>query len=82
MDSTTKKMSRMSYDQVKRDLDGFSKSSGFDLRGKSHQSGRTYVCYRDLDDPLSIVYITRIVKKKIINNDSSSSLDSDDEEEI
>lgn len=65
MESTTKTLARMSYDQVMKEISGFAKSSGFDLRDNNAQpAGRTYVCYRDLNDPSSVVYITRIVKKK------------------
>jgi len=65
LESTTTKSSRMSYNQVMKDLSGFSKSSGFDRKGGSSDksSSRTYVCYSDLHNSDSIVYITRIVKK-------------------
>lgn len=89
MESTTKKLARMSYDQVMKDLSGFAKSSGFDLRGKAQQAGRTYVCYRDLNDPSTVVYITRIVKKKSVSpavsvassRRSSNPFDSDSEDD-
>lgn len=63
LESTTKSLSRMTYEQVKKDIDGFAKSSGFDLRGTARQAGRMYICYRDIENPDSVVYITRIVKK-------------------
>ncbi len=71
VDSTTKKLSRMSYEQVMKDISGMSKSSGFDLSGKTSQSGRTYICYHNLNDPTTIVFITRIVKNKNISTTTS-----------
>ncbi len=79
MESTTKKLARMTYDQVMKDLSGFAKSSGFDLRGKARQAGRMYICYRDLNDPDSVVYITRIVKKNSGTPFDSESDSEDDE---
>lgn len=64
IESTTGSAKRMSYEEVMRDLSGFAKSSGFDLGGTARQAGRTYICYRNINEPSSIVFITRIVKKK------------------
>jgi hypothetical protein len=72
VDSTTKQLSRMSYEQVMKDLSGMSKSSGFDISNLKSQAGRTYICYRDINDPTSIVYITRIVKTQVNTIDSVS----------
>jgi hypothetical protein len=62
MSSTTKSLKRLLYDEVKSEIEGWSKLSGFDVR-ESNQYGRMFICYRDLNDPESIVFIVRVLAK-------------------
>jgi hypothetical protein len=66
--STTTVSKKMSYEKVMKDLSGFAKSSGFDLRGNANANGRLYVGYRDL----TAVYIVRVVKRTAAGGSSSN----------
>lgn len=69
LSSTTKSKRVLLYDDVIKELRGLKKTSLFDIKdckkmkpGKS--SRRIICCYKNTNDPLSIVYICRIITKK------------------
>lgn len=64
MSSTTKKLSVMLYSDVKREMESWSKTSGFDPKGKDGPFGRMFVAYKDTSDIGSVVYIARVIKKR------------------
>ena len=63
--STTSTLSVMSYEKVKKDMCGWKKTSGFDIKKKPGTStfGRMFICYKDLEDPKSVVFICRVLKR-------------------
>lgn len=65
--STTKKLTVLSYDNVKSVLATWSKKSGFDLKDTSTKAGRIFACYRDTQDKSSDVFIVRIIKKREVS---------------
>lgn len=64
MSSTTKELSVLLYDEVKREMREWSKVSNMDIRKGRDKCSRMYVCYKDLKDIKSVVYIVRIIKRK------------------
>jgi len=64
MSTTTKALDVLSYDKVKAELSRWSKLSAFDIKATTTRAGRMFICYKDLSDPESIMYIVRGVVKK------------------
>jgi hypothetical protein len=64
LSSLTSDLERLSYDKVIATQRGWSKTSNLADVVRKGRGRRLYVCYRDLNDPASIVYIVRIVKTK------------------
>jgi hypothetical protein len=64
LSSVTDNLERLSYDKVIERQRGWSKTSNLADVVRKGKGRRLYVCYRDLNDPASIVYIVRIVKTK------------------
>lgn len=62
--TTTKKMAVLSYSAILDEMKGWSKVSTFDVRKERDTHSRMFVCYKDLTDKESVVYIVRIIKKK------------------
>ena len=66
--STTGKLSVLPYNDVKSKLAGMSKTSMFDSDPDKKESGAGYgrmiICYRDVNDIETCVFIVRILKKK------------------
>jgi hypothetical protein len=64
-DSVTTKKAVMSYDAVMEAMSNWSKLSAFDVRKSSTSvHSHTWVCYKNLADPDSIVFITRVLERK------------------
>lgn len=65
LSSTTKELCILYYPEVIKELKSFKKTATFDVRksklGSVHS--RMYICYKDLKDPFSTVFIVRIIKK-------------------
>jgi hypothetical protein len=65
--SITSKSQVYSYDEAISIIQGFSATSNMDVKGKVFASGssfsRQYVCYKDLSDPESAVYIMKVITK-------------------
>jgi len=64
LSSTTGSLARLSYDSVMREMDNWSKWSAFDIKEDTEVAGRMFVCYRDMMNPDSLVFVVRIVSKK------------------
>ena len=64
MSTTTKALSVLSYDKVSSEISRWSKLSAFDIKKNTTKAGRMFICYKDLSDPNSVVYIVRGVEKK------------------
>ena len=70
--ATTGKCKILSYDDVKTALFNASKLSFLDVKGKKgnvkgkkgNAFGRMFVCYKDINDPNSIAFVCRAVKRK------------------
>ena len=61
--STTKNAAVLEYSAVKSEIAGWSKLSAFDVHEHTTAAGRMFICYKDLQNPNSVVYIVRVVKK-------------------
>jgi|LauGreDrversion4_2_1035121.scaffolds.fasta_scaffold180262_1 hypothetical protein len=61
--STTGALAILHYDAVKREMEGWSKLSNLNPKAPK-VTGRITVCYRDLADPRSTVFICRIAVRK------------------
>jgi hypothetical protein len=65
MSSITKELAVLHYPDVIKELKCFKKTSTFDIRksviGKKHS--RMYICYKDLEDKDTVMFIVRIIKK-------------------
>ena len=66
--STTGKVDVLIYDEVKKEMSGWSKFSNFDKKKKPDTkptvNGRLYICYKKIDDPTSVVFIARVLVPK------------------
>lgn len=62
--STTAEKSVKEYLHLKQEISGMNKYSNFDIKKQPDHASRTYICYKDLTDIKSIVYIVRILHKK------------------
>lgn len=65
LSSITVKSSILYYPDVIKQLKSFSKTSTFDVKNNSigSKNSRMYICYKDISDPTSVVFIIRIIKK-------------------
>ena len=64
LSSTTKKLKKLLYSDVKKEMQGWSALSLFDITKSSKEVyGRIIVCYKDLLDITSDIYIVRIIQK-------------------
>ena len=61
--STTKKKTVLLYNDVITEIRSWGKTTAFDLKGGNTKHSRMIICYKDLNDPESIVYIVRVIKK-------------------
>lgn len=65
LSSTTKKKQRLLYNDVIKEMKGWSVTSGFDIKSNSsNRNSRVIVCYKNLQDINSTVFIVRIIKRK------------------
>ena len=72
LDSTTKKLARLQYDDTKEEISRWTKTAGFgSAKPKNGVSSRTYVCYRDTNDHKSVIYIVRILRKRDLSAELS-----------
>ncbi len=62
--STSGESTILHYDTVKKEMAGWSKLSNLNANTKK-ATARMYICYKNLEDPASIVYICRCAKRKI-----------------
>jgi len=57
-----KKLAPMSYESIKKEQAGWGKLTSFDPeKVKGNTASHTYVCYRDLADPASMTFLTRVI---------------------
>jgi hypothetical protein len=64
--STTAKKHVREYLHIKQEISVWNKYSNFDIKKQPTYASRTYICYKDLADNTSVVYIVRILIKKSI----------------
>jgi len=65
LSSTSTKKSILDYTKTKNEISTWSKLSGFDvLKTTSKAASRIYVCYKDITDNTTCVYIARILVTK------------------
>lgn len=63
--STTKKKGVLNYYSTIEEMTHWGKTSNFDVKSDSKGPlGRMYICYKDIDDPNSIVFICRVITSK------------------
>jgi hypothetical protein len=63
--STTKKKCILNYYSTIEEMKHWGKTSNFDVKPDSKGPlGRMYICYKDIDDPNSIVFICRVITLK------------------
>ena len=64
--SLTKKLERLSYEDVKKAHLGWTKTTGLPKSSVESCFGRRlFTCYKDITDPTSIVFIMRVLTRKI-----------------
>jgi hypothetical protein len=63
MSSTTKSATRLSYVDVKAEMSRWRKTATFDVDDTTIQAGRMFICYKDMTDINSVVFIVRIIKR-------------------
>lgn len=62
LSSTTKQIGVMKYDLVHEEMSRWSKKSNFDVKKPPKKSyGRLYICYKDISDKTTAVYIPRVI---------------------
>ena len=65
LSSLTQKKEKLSYDEVKRIQLGWTKTSGWDKdKIKTGRARRMFICYKDMEDPTSVVFLVRILLRK------------------
>jgi len=66
LSTTTKKSSVLNYDDVKKEMSSWSKTSNFDMKkaNKEKPYSRLITCYKKMDDPTSVVFIPRVLVPK------------------
>ena len=62
--SLTQEKEILKYEDVKLAMENWSKIANLDVKGNKKKGSRIYICYKDLLDNKSIVYIVRIALKK------------------
>ena len=64
--STSGKKDILNYDLVKTEMSSWSKLSNLDVKkNKGGICSRMYICYKDMSDPSSVVFICRVIKKRV-----------------
>jgi len=63
LSSTTKDLSVLQYDNVKKEMKNWKYTSTLDIRNNKKCYGRLFVVYKDLNDIKSVKYLVRIVIK-------------------
>jgi hypothetical protein len=63
MSSTTKSATKLSYVDVKAEMSRWRKTATFDVDDTTTQAGRMFICYKDMTDINSVVFIVRIIKR-------------------
>jgi hypothetical protein len=61
--STTKNLKKLSYDDVKAEMSRWRKKTAFDVDDNTTHASRMFICYKDLNDINSVVFIVRIIRK-------------------
>jgi hypothetical protein len=61
--SLTKKKDILNYDEAVTTMRGWSKLSLFDVKPGGSIYGRLIICYKNVTDPSSVVFICRVIKK-------------------
>jgi hypothetical protein len=62
--STTKNLKKLFYDDVKAEMSRWRKKSAFDVDDDTTKvAGRMFICYKDMSDINSVVFIVRIIRK-------------------
>ena len=61
--SLTKKKDILNYDDAVATMSGWSKLSLFDVKPGGSIYGRMIICYKDVTDPSSVMFICRVIKK-------------------
>ena len=66
LSTTTKKKEKLLYDNVHKEMTSWTTTSTFDVKknGDRKSYGRMIVCYRDINDVNSAVFIVRIIVRK------------------
>ena len=66
LSSTTKSKAILYHDDVVKEMQGWSKTSNFDAKKKNppKAQGRMYICYKNLADPSTVVFMCRVLVKK------------------
>ena len=66
LSSTTKAKAILLYDDVVKEMQGWSKTSNFDVKKKNapRVSSRLTICYKNLADPSTVAFICRVLVKK------------------
>jgi hypothetical protein len=64
LSSTTKRASVLQYDDVKKEMEGWTTTSAFDTRTDKNAYGRVFVAYKEINDNESVKYLVRIVVKE------------------
>ena len=65
MSSLTNKLERLSYEDVKKAHLGWTKTAGLPKSSVESCFGRRlFICYKDINDPTSIVYMVRVLERK------------------
>ena len=62
--SLTEEKKILKYEDVKSAMENWSKIANLDVKGNKKKGSRIYICYKDLLDNKSVVYIVRIAVKK------------------
>lgn len=63
LSSTTKDLSVLQYDNVKKEMKNWKHTSTLDIRNNKKCCGRLFVVYKDLNDNKSVKFLVRIAKK-------------------
>ena len=64
LSSTTGKKGVLSYSAIMKEMSAWSKTSNFDVKKEQQSkkpSGRLYICYKDIADASSVVFIPRVL---------------------
>lgn len=64
LSSTTKRLSVLKYDDVKKEMESWTTTSTLDTRTDKNTYGRVFVAYKDINDKESVKYLVRIAVKK------------------